>query len=638
MEAPRKNRVCLVLAVAFAIAACSFNDDKAVSATNTCEKDLECGKGSECKNSLCISTLSSPLQIALQVLPSNVKTVGAEKPGTRSASEETASSTDQSVTMVWPHSWVFGSTDIGLISVPPLVEVSGNIRDNEGERVTARIDFVPTMSYPGIQVQTLTVNTSAQETETKLNSLKEPSDFITQILQNVSYNIAITPQDKLGSVASSELPPFYGEFKAEKKEGTRLDVFYSKYEMEETSFFLHGLPSNQSFKVYAVSTSNKKGRVSTERRIVPGASESPFLLRFSTQPGPYQLVIEPDMTVSSGESEDSIYPTFRITESDLSRLSSSDSSTGDGGVIPENPPIEITLPSPPSAENYIGYIEPCKGRSSKPGQTEGEELIQKGPQTLKVVLNSKELAKLASPNGLTGYISATAVAIYNRKTKRFEFSVQAIPGKYQVVVSPPNDFRCAVFAKTLQLPAPSDDGQSEAMAIQLPLMASITGVFQTPEGEPIIGANILAQALGREGIDVSDQPSLTAYNRSQPATTDEKGAFQISVDLGSYDLIAQPPAGSGFGWQIFHDVNIGVRDADFYLKIDVAKPISISGKVAYSSIPQKADALQGAEIRAFAIITDKDLGTRTVQIASATADEKSRFQLLLSGVLKQGLY
>jgi hypothetical protein len=640
MEALNKTLARLLLAIALVFTACSFGDDQAVSAANTCTKDLECGKGSVCRNDMCITLISSPLQIALQVSPASVKTVSAGgKSGNGSSPENTASSADQSVTTVLPPSRVFGSTDLGIISVPTLVEVSGDIRDLAGERVTARIDFTPVTSYPGMQVQTLTVNTAAQATEAKSDSSKTPADFVTQILQSVSYYFAIRPQEKLGSVASSDLPPFYGEFKAEKSQSNRLDISYGGdiyKSIVETTFLLRGLPTNQNFKVYAVSTSNTDRRVSTEKRISPGAGENPFVLRFLTQPGTYQLVIEPDIAASGAELDaDLIYPTFRINESDLSHLRGSPVSTSDGGVQ-ENAPIEIRVPNPGSVESYLGYIEPCKPLS-QPSQTGGDKPIQKGQQTLQVTLSSKELAKIAAPNGLTGYYSATAVAAYSSKTKRFEFSVLAIPGKYQVVVSPPDDSECAVFAKTLQVQAPSEGNSAETIAIQLPLMASITGSFQTPEGKPIIGAEILAQSLRREGIDVSDQPSLTAYNRTKHTTTDEKGAFRISVDLGSYDLIAKPPAESGFGWQIFHDVNIG-RPTEFPLTIAMTNPISIAGKVAYLSFPQKADALQGTVIRAYAVVADKDLGTRTVEVASATVDEKGRFQLLLSSVLNQGLY
>lgn len=631
MEASNKSRASLLLAAALVFSACSFSENKAVSATNTCKRDLECGEGSVCRDNLCISTLTSPLQIALQVFPTSVKTVSGGGKSAAGTSTENAA-VDQSVTTLLPHSRVSGSTELVVIKVPPLVEVSGDIRGNTDEGITARIDFVPMKSYPGIQVQTLTVNTAAQEAETKINSLKEPSDFVTQLLQNVSYNITITPQDKLGLVASSELPPFYGEFMAEKKQGSRLDVYYSKYPMEETTFRLHDLPSNRGFKVYAVSTSDTEKRVSTEKRLAPGDGEVPFSLRFSTQRDSYQLVIEPDMTASSDESDhDFVYPTFRINEGDLQPLRpDSERSTSDGGETRETQPTEITIPSQASAKVYNGYIEPCIVPSSRAKQTQNEGLIRQGARTLRVELSSK----LPTASGLSRYLSATAVAVYNDKSnpKRFEFTVEAIPGNYQVVVTPPPDSGCAVFAKTMQLSAPSDDESTEAIAIQLPLVTYITGVFQTPEGEPLIGAKILAQALKREGIDVSDQPSLTAYNSTREATTDEKGAFQIPVDLGSYDLIAKPPAESGFGWQVFYDVNIGVR-SDFYLKIEVANPVRLSGKVAYLNSLEKPDALQGTEIRAFAI-----LGTRIVQIASATADQESRFQVLLSGVLKQGLY
>jgi hypothetical protein len=216
--------------------------------------------------------------------------------------------------------------------------------------------------------------------------------------------------------------------------------------------------------------------------------------------------------------------------------------------------------------------------------------------------------------------------------------VQVMPGEYDVLVTPPPSTlpapqQCALFAERRLIQAPPDGVAASGALLALPSATFLSGTLQTTELAPVKGAAVEAIALGRsDSIELPpDDPSVTLYNRSAQTTTSDVGAFQLPVDVGSYDVVIRPPAESGFPWQVRHDVDIGaLHGAEFATIIDMLSPIALNGTLVYARGANTATqaSLDAASVEAYAVITDSANTERAILIGKATADKSGRFMLL----------
>jgi len=153
-------------------------------------------------------------------------------------------------------------------------------------------------------------------------------------------------------------------------------------------------------------------------------------------------------------------------------------------------------------------------------------------------------------------------------------------------------------------------------------------------------ASVEAIALGRSSafeLSAGDASS-TRYNRSRQTASMDDGTFRLPVDLGSYDVVVKPPAGSGFSWQVRYDVNIGAqRGVEFGTIIDMVSPVTVTGLLRYADSAD-SNGLENAEVTAFAIVEDESpaAAERALPLGSATADADGRFTLLLPPSIHQG--
>jgi hypothetical protein len=204
-----------------------------------------------------------------------------------------------------------------------------------------------------------------------------------------------------------------------------------------------------------------------------------------------------------------------------------------------------------------------------------------------------------------------------------------------VVASAAGSVPCAVFAEHRLISAPQGENASGPL-LELPSAAYLKGKVQTMDLSPLSHAAVDAVALGRSGgilLQESDR-SVTRYNRSSQSTTASDGEFSLPVDLGTYDVVIKPPSGTGFSWQVRHDVSIGRRDTEFLTVIDMLSPVTLSGTLVYDA---PNTSLEGAEIAAFAIIDDEiDDNERAIPIGRATAGRGGEFMLLLPPSIHEG--
>jgi len=228
---------------------------------------------------------------------------------------------------------------------------------------------------------------------------------------------------------------------------------------------------------------------------------------------------------------------------------------------------------------------------------------------------------------------ATTNANYDKDAEQLRFCVQVMPGDYDVLATPPSSMHCALFAQRLTIPA-ADATAPGGVILSLPPSTYLNGKLRTAGDSPLSHADVQAIALNRSGgIDLPpDDATLTRYNRSSQTTSGDDGAFQLPVDLGSYDVVIKPPMDSGFPWQVLYDIAVGAQVSMMPVAsvIDMPSPVVVKGTLKYPGKSAAAQmTLQDAEVAAYAIVGDDPLTKRAIPIGKSSADGSGQFMLLL---------
>lgn len=104
----------------------------------------------------------------------------------------------------------------------------------------------------------------------------------------------------------------------------------------------------------------------------------------------------------------------------------------------------------------------------------------------------------------------------------------------------------------------------------------------------------------------------------------------MPLDRGVYDLAVKPPSGSGFPWVLVKDVEIRATTGSYTRNVVFEAPVPVSGTLRdVDELP-----IEGAEIRAYAIIDVPDLGARSIEVARATSAADGSYMLLLPARLE----
>ena len=650
MKALSRHRLLVLLLALLPNSGCNFEGELLDLAENSCSDDEQCPQNAACLEGICVTEEATPLKVILKVTPTfrEVATSNGSVDGELGGGSSASGGEPLSVLTALFR--VEGPTELdNSVEVPANVEVSGNIRNGDLP-VPARITFQALNRVQGVQTDPIAVTTSEQPQN---DAGGRPADFSAHVLQNVEYEVAVQPleETEAGSENSSLLPPLYTlSFTAEQSPNTRLDINYEDLSILERRFTLADASPGLYLQIHAVSQDDTRKIVSSSSRVQYGKAGTDFTLLFSPDAGPYQLVLSPlpepaDADAASdgspvAEPDTPVFPVFRVNDDDLP------SGNGDPGS-PANPSAArtVSIPVLPDPVTFSGSIKMCdmsrRDQTARPGDVLPANTE---PPSLPVSLRSVELLMEDEQTALRGSFNITASAELDAESGESTFSVDVLPGEYELLVTPPLNGACGVFARRITIEAANDSGDPEVYPIEIPGTAVIHGELITGNGEAVLGATIQAQALGRDGIDLSEESSVTRYNRSAQTTTDVEGAFDLPLDIGSYDLIAKPPEGTGFAWQVLKDVKIGNRDSSFRRSLELSAPVPVEGSIRIAAVDATAETATGpagAEIRAFAVIDDIDDfegGKRSVAIGRTKADEEGRFLLLLSPVIYPGLY
>jgi len=552
----------------------------------------ECGPGAACADGLCVTkNTDAPLELVVKVTPL-----------------PTAGETDI-LPMFVDRFTVRGTVERDLILPRPSV-VRGNVRLGNST-IEAEITFTPSQLVAGLASSPVEISTVAGVHRSAL-------DFEVRLLRGMTYRMLVRPSDT--SLAPTRYTIVAGV--ADAADGKKLNVDYMQIAATEQTFVVLGAPPDRSLVVRAVDPVTGEP-VSTTATLDTGE----VTLVFAPDSGPFALDIRAEQSYDKavGAAADGAcdfdtpaFPVFTVTSDKMK--------------IRDDGKTEVTLPVVPERIRYEGTIALCANAKNDDASL-----------SLPIALHSRSLV-VDLPEQSAASLDVTTMAVRDVDTGDLRFCVGVLPGEYDLLVTPTPDLDCGLFAeKRWILEAPATKTAIGAL-LELPKSASLKGTLRTPEFEPVAG--VMVEAVSRGASLGTDLPELefqasgarlTRYNRSRQTTTDENGAFDLPVDLGTYDVMLKPPVSSGFPWQVRHDVKVGPRAELFAATIDMLSPVAVTGSLRYQSASADAQAsLLGAEIEAFAIVEDGPSGERALPIGKGTLDADGRFVLLLPPATLKG--
>jgi hypothetical protein len=587
----RVGRAEIVLAAV--LSACSYDaaDTGLGFETNTCTQPADCADGSECRDGMCVAQRAdTPLRIALQVTPA--RTVDGSDP----------------LPLVLDEFTVEGPM-LRTFELPPRVDVVGTVRD-AGARVDAEVTFVPVDAARGFAARVIAATVSADTAE-------RDADFRVRLLRGRAYRVVVRPTDR-------SLPPYRRTFTAIDS-GDDLSVEYASLIADRRrTYTVTNAPADRSLLVRALDLATGE-QISSTATVTEGSA----VLQFASDPPPFRLEIRAEQTYALRETamldatacdtETPEFPLFSVAEADLE--------PGEDGHL------RIDMPEIPQRIRFEGAVALC---------TDAAGARAAGPfERLPITLHARSLL-LTSESKLTATYDATTTATLDEASAELRFCVEVMAGDYDVLASPALSVPCALYAERRVIAAPRSGSHASGALLQLPNAAYLKGSLATTERAPVSAAAVDAIALQRSGdIELTpEDASVTRYNRSRRTETDQAGDFTLVVDVGTYDVVVKPPSGSGFSWQVRHDVRIG-RRGDFSTRLEMISPVAIEGRLRDRS---EEHTLDGAEVAAFAIIDDEAAGSdapaaqrrRAVPIGRTTAATGGSFTLLLPPSIHQG--
>lgn len=552
-----------------ALVGCSFGSNELVTLVNGCNGEGDCARG-VCDQGICIDDSSSEVTVAVQVL--------------RGASESQGAI---------PASWTFAPESFSRVSerdytLPPIRQVVGVVRW-QGAPVPATLRFSRRM---GEAVSTLSavpveVNTFSDGGEAGPGNV----DYSTVLVVGERYDVAVVPTSDVIQTADQpaaairSLPPIYtsvelddvvdGAFRFDVQFPDALDVECGVSQLfgctlTGTVLSFDGQIQTPAIGLQVRAIEKESGRVVSS--IGETSQFGDFAIRVSDQAGPYVL------RVTAGAGSDP-FPSVSV---DL-----------DLAFINDPAQRRILVPSAEPVRSS-GAVRDEEGRSVQ-GAT--------------VRFTSNEIFE-QSELGLAGTFSATTTT-----TGDGSFSLELLPGLYDVIVTPPEDMNNAWAPLAAQAFIADDVALADLV---LPSQIGLSGSCATFAGDPASGVAIVARARGEIG----------ELQRSRLTATDLEGAFRMTVDPGRYDMLIKVADATGYPWLVEPELvmsrEMGATMRDYTLP----PPIVVRGTLRASS----GAVISGAAIRAY--IFENDGGNAyPIQVAETVSAPDGSYQVLISPTL-----
>lgn len=532
---------------------------------NRCASDSDCSSGTcDSEHGMCVGDPLGSMRVGLEIVPATDPYGG------------------RPVAVSFDPFEVTGPTDRGAFAVPLGVSVRGMLRDSEGGApVSAAITLTLPSAIPGAPATRIETQTFADPMH---EGTGERFNFELQLLPGREYDVTIRPNGPW----RSKLPPLRRVLRAPEP-GTRInrEITWDAATLERIEGVLVDVDGvgQPGLVVRAV---DRSGR---------GVSSTYTTGSDPARPAGWFEIVR-DVTA-----EDWLF-SINASASRIASGSPSPTLTVAHNVLFPGPELTIQVPMSPEVITYSGFVE-IAGAS--------------GDGT-PAALTFTATDVLDEATQVVGSFRTT-VATNEEPGHEGEFSVQLLPGTYDVVITPTRP-DLGVLRETVRLD-PRHGSDVRGQIFPVPSRARYGGHVQTFDEQPMTNAQVRAQARG--STDGDRLPALAVYARSSQALTDPEGRFFVPLDIGLYDITVEPPSGTSWPWAIRRDVAIGSADAVLTADVHLGAPVPLTGRAVFADGPPVA----GGEVRAYGIVEEPDGARRAVQIGRAETDAEGRFLVLL---------
>jgi hypothetical protein len=235
-----------------------------------------------------------------------------------------------------------------------------------------------------------------------------------------------------------------------------------------------------------------------------------------------------------------------------------------------------------------------------------------------IQLHSEDVADATT--GVVGTLDLTLRADANGV-----YDGTVLPGNYTVTITSPAADELGVLHEVRDLHPTTGSSELLGHVFHLPLRTVLGGTVQSPDGDLVRDAHVSATPLGVPLMGLTD-PDVARLARPATALSGPMGDFRLELDVGVYDLVVEPPEGSGFAWTVMLDWGIGGSTATVPAgAMQVDAPVVIDADVTWLD----GGALTGGEVRALAITPDH----RAVMVGRASCDAMGHVRVLVPGAL-----
>jgi hypothetical protein len=274
--------------------------------------------------------------------------------------------------------------------------------------------------------------------------------------------------------------------------------------------------------------------------------------------------------------------------------------------------VRILIPSNRPPVHWAGTVEYPEVRGSA------------GVGGAVVQLHSEDVVDAAT--GVVGTLDLTLTTDTAPETLgRYDGFV--LPGNYSVTITAGTaaDDTLGVLHEMRDLHPTTGSTDLLGHVFHLPLRTALNSWVQSPDGDLVRDANVRATPLGIPLVGLTD-PDVARLARPATARSGPMGDFRLDLDVGVYDMVAEPPDGSGFPWTVILDYGIGGSTATLpgdVMQVDA--PVVVESDLHWMD----GGMLVGAEVRAFAITPDG----RAVMVGRGTSDAHGHARMLVPAAL-----
>ncbi len=467
------------------------------------------------------------------------------------------------------------------LRLPAPVRVEGTVRYGSLP-VRAQVRFRPTdVPLPERAARIIT-----QTFDPELPDRPATYDFEVELVPGRSYTVRIEPE----GADRALYPPLRGMLEL-GADGQHLDIEYVEGDLISVVgdvSSLGGVPED-GLEVTAIDAATGEVLSSVGTTGTDPDQPGAFEIRMLRGAPAWLLRLAP------ARDRTGVFPTFVVDPSYLTTL------------VPPGTEIEraqVLVPTIASAVRFAGTVE------------FPESIAVAQPVEGAVVTMRAEIVDATT--NMQGSIELTFVT---DAMGRFDGAI--LPGVYEIQASSVADPRLGILFERRELRPAAGATELLGSVLSLPERSRLGGLAQAPGAEPLPDTAVRAIATGLPLEGLTD-PELARRARSSDGVTDRAGEFRLDLDVGIFDLVVEPSAGSGYPWWIETGVGIGGGDRPIQRVAELRAPVVVDGTLEGFT----GERIAGAEIYAYT----RQNG-RLVAIGRVTTDEDGELVLLLPPAL-----